>query len=991
MTSLYPPAIDPDIAFGIRTASPWSGADNTNHFFTTQDLWDPLKVGIGAGGGGDTFVDRMKRAQNSSPSSYDRYTYYRMLSQLGTDSAPEPETKLNLNYINIGGLKSTNFVAWNDPDLVNGNPARGIPRFNRPGSEIFFSNAVDRLVRRYTEDWRELNLKTHSNLLTYSNTFGTVHSFGASRIPVFVNGRFVYSPSLHRQLQLAANTWDALHGTNDIYGPLPTVFQPLFTNELGNIFINDFREITEATQLSGALRDLSSTTVVASVQWDDLLFGVPLIIGARKGLPNFNEFTSEVVVQITRKAEVRRPSPGAKINLTNQMFVIGISNGIGAEFWNSYTNIYRRPVEVLVTNYTLLALTNDFTFTHRSNIVVGAATNLTAWAAWQPKRHDPPASGPWSFIVPLRTNQVILPDSAYRHNSASFDRVTTTFETTAPQMWFPRWGLTITNRFVAIIKEPGPKGRIIDYVQLVARPTHQELTLGIIEQDQKRPLSQGRGLWNTNSPDGVRLSGYPGIRMQIEDVSMGQGGFDAIWENNSINQQSGATKYQAIANFRFFMGHTSPWTGGDGRRYQGTNSGSATVATVPFSPTMKWSLPVILQANDPLVHYTVGDLEDLEKSEVAVPWTPPSNIQKSLENLGKLNRRFQPWGGNPNGATDDPLAYQTAVKDPGVARSDDWQFPTNMLPTLGWLGRIHRGTPWQTVYLKSTRVTDDRGLTAAWTNWTGNRLVWTDVFGRQPLSDSLLTQPEMDRSSLDLFTTAPNDNAARGQLPINQTGLAAWSAVFGGMIALTNSVADDDLGAGAALTGYSPLPIEPAGVYDAADAATWGPVRRIVEAINLTRADTNLFPTRTFRRLGDLLATRELTEASPFLNLASEEQRRQGVNDVAYEWLPQQMLSLVRLGEPRFVIYSYGQALKPADRSVQVSGTYRGMATNYQITAEVATRAVVRVEGSPDPRYTNDTAFPFPDARGRWLRDPNTGQFYPPRIVVESFNVLPPD
>ena len=77
------------------------------------------------------------------------------------------------------------------------------------------------------------------------------------------------------------------------------------------------------------------------------------------------------------------------------------------------------------------------------------------------------------------------------------------------------------------------------------------------------------------------------------------------------------------------------------------------------------------------------------------------------------------------------------------------------------------------------------------------------------------------------------------------------------------------------------------------------------------------------------------------------------------------------------MIYSYGQALKPANRAVLVSGPYSGMATNYQITAEVVTRSVVRVEGSPDARNTSTNLPP--------------AQRYPPHIIVESFNVLPPD
>lgn len=122
----------------------------------------------------------------------------------------------------------------------------------------------------------------------------------------------------------------------------------------------------------------------------------------------------------------------------------------------------------------------------------------------------------------------------------------------------------------------------------------------------------------------------------------------------------------------------------------------------------------------------------------------------------------------------------------------------------------------------------------------------------------------------------------------------------------------------------------------------------------------------------------ELTDASPYLSLATNSLSFQrGVNDVAYEWLPQQILSLLRSGEPRFVIYAYGQALRPAENSIiTTGGQFFGLCTNYQITAEVAARAVVRVEGSPNPADANN---------------PNPKRHYPPRLIVESYNYLPPE
>ena len=66
---------------------------------------------------------------------------------------------------------------------------------------------------------------------------------------------------------------------------------------------------------------------------------------------------------------------------------------------------------------------------------------------------------------------------------------------------------------------------------------------------------------------------------------------------------------------------------------------------------------------------------------------------------------------------------------------------------------------------------------------------------------------------------------------------------------------------------------------------------------------------------------------------------------------------------PRIVVYAYGQSLKPAPRSIVVSGPYRGMCTNYQVSGEILTRTVLRVVGAP----------------------------VAPRAVLESYTVLPPN
>src|ERR1017187_5745 len=52
----------------------------------------------------------------------------------------------------------------------------------------------------------------------------------------------------------------------------------------------------------------------------------------------------------------------------------------------------------------------------------------------------------------------------------------------------------------------------------------------------------------------------------------------------------------------------------------------------------------------------------------------------------------------------DINAYNLAYRAPLAWGSDNWDFPTNLYPTVGWIGRVHRGTPWQAVDLKSTNI-----------------------------------------------------------------------------------------------------------------------------------------------------------------------------------------------------------------------------------------------------------------------------------------------
>jgi hypothetical protein len=356
-----------------------------------------------------------------------------------------------------------------------------------------------------------------------------------------------------------------------------------------------------------------------------------------------------------------------------------------------------------------------------------------------------------------------------------------------------------------------------------------------------------------------------------------------------------------------------------------------------------------------------------------------------------VNARYDPW---PSGAGAKATNYNIAIKDPQVVgplnyiSSEDWDFPTNKFPNVGWLGRVHRGTPWQTVYLKSPTADP-----ATWIRWTGNGRYFVNygqlqtniapIFTTVP--DAMLTHPTNDYYILDLFTTSFSDNSARGKMSVNQTSLAAWSALLSGAAMLTNIALPNG--------GYqlAPFIAQPAGVYDPYNTNTWPPLVLLVNGINRTRTNLFLNSRGVFDRLGDILKVPELTVKSPFLSTNSLSAQRNVINDAVMERLPQQILGLLQDDPaPRFVIYAFGQALKPADRSLVTSGPYFGLCTNYQVVAEAATRAVLRVDGIPKfqppaPRLVK--LQPLLIDTPPIVRPAMTNL----NVVIEQFNVLPPE
>src|SRR5688572_22168855 len=243
--------------------------------------------------------------------------------------------------------------------------------FQIPAAEplTFFTNVADRL------------LKSHLDL-------------SVTRIPIYPTN--AYSVEANRLLQVAANLYDATQ-TNWY----PSVFRPIIGADPlvpGGLAVTNFVYDPDETTIGDWLNTHS-------------LFDVPLVIGAKKGIPNFNEYVMQTTALCARKLELRRPTTNSPPTETNQMYVLGISNEFAVEAWNSYTQACCiEDVTIRVGTVIGVTLTNDQGLYHETNWAYGSVTNIASnqWSSFEPRALR------GGFQVPLHTNIVTLTNSAYR-------------------------------------------------------------------------------------------------------------------------------------------------------------------------------------------------------------------------------------------------------------------------------------------------------------------------------------------------------------------------------------------------------------------------------------------------------------------------------------------------------------------------------------------------------------------------------------------------
>jgi hypothetical protein len=868
--------------------SRWPGADTTNHFFHVQELFDY------ASGGQSNKVtyDFYETLTNTLAGQPNGSAYYRMMAQLGTQTGSDFENRIHLNFAdrhaNLPGTNYsvTNFVAWDSSDELR---------------LAFFTNVAQRIFLSQSNEF-----STPTNL--------TIRSI--LEIPLAPTN--LYSTAIHRILQQAANILDATRDST-----FPTVFLPLFRSNNFGVHIHDFIANTNVADI----REWMRTNV----------YGIPPVVGAKKHLPNFNEFSLVTDFLMTRKLQVERDTPvsdpDSRLIRTNQMYGFGISNVFAVEGWNSYKQPYRGNLTLEVTNEITLTLSNlnatinpRFVFTTNQ----GARFSTNFWGAN-------------SFVIPLTNNNILLANSIYQAITETFRPPTNTLSLTdifEPSLRVPYFIATLTNRITYLLYDGN--GRVLDCVVLrdgMVVDLYREATALLTDSGtglsaQTLPV---RNIWATNLVNGVPA----GVRNQIEVSYVATASTASDWRDfNVLNQD----KTKAIEKFYYFLFPNF------GTRPASFPTNPVTEMQTGFNPATRFTVVSSWQANDPLVHYHPADLFVGTNSQLIRPTISGASSDVRPATLGRLNTRYSPWGGNPNQnqAANDPTIYDRASRDAGVYSPDEWQFPSNKLASVGLLGRVHRGTPWQTIYFKPERVP-----LGDW-RWLSTDLVTAEARDRTNGVHRYLvsrTHPTNDWRLADMFTTGLDERTTQGLLSINQTNMESWSAAMSGVLVLSNNVnppviADRNL---PHFNTYDEVFIQPSGGNQNEFFQIWTNIYRY----QLARGEP-------LSSLGELIQNvPQLTVESPFLNTIPPEQRQWAIDDFAYEQIPQQILPLLRVGQSRFVVYAYGQALKPERINPST-----GLVENYQVTAEFATRSVIRVEGNPRDRV---------------------------RVVVESFNILPPD
>jgi len=714
-------------------------------------------------------------------------------------------------------------------------------------------------------------------------------NFGVTNIPVYSNGVCVYSPAIQRMLQLSANIYDAT--TTNFY---PSVFRPIFEyDNNNNVFINGYTNVNSVSGIGDPQFGLPHDVTLLPSQAPGLpitdinglvnVYGVPWIIGAKKGFPAFNQLSMINSAQFLRQLEVVRATVSGLPISTNQMVAMSINNSLGVSFWNSYSNDYvgTGNISIYVNSSVQMTLTNSVLGPNNPYVVLFNTNlffNISRWPGSQWNLNGGGLPQASSFISSVWTN--ILAPNIYAYNFATGGFV----GTNSPNAWdstlspLPSFGLQTTNWLQAFIIDGN---NVIDYVQLRGPIDNTNLTAALQDPGPSYFGGSPYYLWSTN---GNGIGGWPSLGIENQLIISGSPvspPVSAVWEGAPIvGVPNTVVAHQAFFAAAFTPSHAFSY---NGIVYYNTQL----VSLAPYAAARIIFVPYLYQVNDPLVHYLMSDLDTgvgaIWQGANAMPngvWAqndgaithtlpvPPANV------IVNGQSRYQPWGQSVSAvlqsASYNFSPYNLSYKDPLVWDSDYWNFPTNLLAALNGLGQVHRGTPWQTVYLKATDILNSGNNTGinTWSAWTGDYNV----------PDAAITAPANDRQLVGVLISLLNTNDATQLTSVNDQNDADWQNVLNGLTVYSNS-----------------LPVIIAMIppqFDTNFMASNSPQALIVaSAIAQVRANVS---NQSFYSIGDILATPALTVSSPWLNTSTANQLQYGITDAAYETIPSQLLLLLR-------------------------------------------------------------------------------------------------
>ena len=298
-----------------------------------------------------------------------------------------------------------------------------------------------------------------------------------------------YTPAVQRLLQVSANIYDA---TSTNY--YPTTFHPLFSvDDSGNVFITGYTNVPSITDSSQLVWPIDASALATTPNVSNLatnVYGIPWIIAAKKGFPNFNEFEMENIFQIYRKLQLTRTStnvnyvvnPGAYT--ISQQLTISMTNMFGVECWNSYQADYtNNPVEIVVKDANTTTLINDEGLGYSIPFCLTNFTTVSDWPGCGPSPLNLPIQpNPQSFIwQPLEMGEIVLPSWIYTFDTnAPFVPQAPAFFVTNSLM--PHWSLLVTNRLQVVMLESNATDgsyHVLDYVQLIGPVNSVDLTAAI--------------------------------------------------------------------------------------------------------------------------------------------------------------------------------------------------------------------------------------------------------------------------------------------------------------------------------------------------------------------------------------------------------------------------------------------------------------------------------------------------------------------------------